>query len=167
MENKKQALKEMSFLLKSIQLGKAEYTSEVLSQFQELLKIDDYFTYREHYIELITVAFCFRTPRYTHPVKTAAAKYLDGIMSELKAIEWGLILSFLREGYVSKSLAMILTKHYTLITESGGPRKLVFDFIKGIKDQNGNLDENENITPFTEAQKKRVDDLYALYQLKV
>ena len=126
------------------------------------LSVDDYKELREQYVDVIRTAFFFRTPVYTHPVKTEAANFLDKIMTRYQEAEWGLILGLLTEGYVSKTLAGILIKHNELIIKTG-LGDFVARFIAEIKERNGNLEEDGTVCPFTPAQKKRIEDLYKIY----
>lgn len=127
------------------------------------LSVDDYKELREQYIDVVRTAFFFRTPVYTHPVKTEAANFLDKVMTRYQEAEWGLILGLLTEGYVSKTLAGILIKHSELIIKTG-LGEFVFRFIKEIKERNGNLEEDRTVTPFTDGQKKRIEQLFNLYR---
>lgn len=160
---KRQLLKELPLYFKAIQLGKVEYKPSILEAMKKELSVDDYKEFREQYIDVIRTAFFFRTPVYTHPLKTEAANFLDKLMSRYQEAEWGLILGLLTEGYVSKTLAGLLTKHSELIIKTG-LGEFVFRFIKGIKERNGNLEEDGTVTPFTAHQRKRIDELFALYR---
>ena len=83
-------------------------------------------------------------------------------MSRYQEAEWGLILGMLTEGYVSKTLAGLLVKHSELIIKTG-LGNFVARFISDIKERNGNLEEDDTISPFTPAQRKRIEELYAIY----
>lgn len=159
---KRQFLKELSLYFKAVQLGKAEYKPAILDAMKKELSVDDYKELREQYVDVIRTAFFFRTPVYTHPVKTEAANFLDKIMTRYQEAEWGLILGLLTEGYVSKTLAGILIKHNELIIKTG-LGDFVARFIAEIKERNGNLEEDGTVCPFTPAQKKRIEDLYKIY----
>ena len=159
---KRQFLKELSLYFKAVQLGKAEYKPAILDAMKKELSVDDYKELREQYVDVIRTAFFFRTPVYTHPVKTEAANFLDKIMTRYQEAEWGLILGLLTEGYVSKTLAGILIKHNELIIKTG-LGDFVARFIAEIKERNGNLEEDGTVSPFTPAQKKRIEDLYKIY----
>ena len=159
---KRQFLKELSLYFKAVQLGKAEYKPAILDAMKKELSIDDYKELREQYVDVIRTAFFFRTPVYTHPVKTEAANFLDKIMTRYQEAEWGLILGLLTEGYVSKTLAGILIKHNELIIKTG-LGDFAARFIAEIKERNGNLEEDGTVCPFTPAQKKRIEELYAIY----
>ena len=113
-------------------------------------------------MDLIRTAFFFRTPVYTHPVKTEAGNFLDKVMNRYQEAEWGLILGMLTEGYVSKTLAGLLVKHSELIIKTG-LGEFVARFISDIKGRNGNLEEDGSVSPFTPTQKKRIEELYAIY----
>ena len=158
----KKFLKELSLYFKAVQLGKAEYKPAILDAMKKELSVDDYKELREQYVDVIRTAFFFRTPVYTHPVKTEAANFLDKIMTRYQEAEWGLILGLLTEGYVSKTLAGILIKHNELIIKTG-LGDFVARFIAEIKERNGNLEEDGTVCPFTPAQKKRIEDLYKIY----
>ena len=159
---KRQFLKELSLYFKAVQLGKAEYKPAILDAMKKELSVDDYKELREQYVDVIRTAFFFRTPVYTHPVKTEAANFLDKIMTRYQEAEWGLILGLLTEGYVSKTLAGILIKHNELIIKTG-LGDFVARFIAEIKERNGNLEEDGTVCPFSPAQKKRIEDLYKIY----
>ena len=159
---KRQFLKELSLYFKAVQLGKAEYKPAILDAMKKELSVDDYKELREQYVDVIRTAFFFRTPVYTHPVKTEAANFLDKIMTRYQEAEWGLILGLLTEGYVSKTLAGILIKHNELIIKTG-LGDFVARFIAEIKERNGNMEEDGTVSPFTPAQKKRIEDLYKIY----
>lgn len=160
---KRQFLKELSLYFKAVQLGRAEYKPAILEAMKKELSVDDYKELREQYIDVVRTAFFFRTPVYTHPVKTEAANFLDKVMTRYQEAEWGLILGLLTEGYVSKTLAGILIKHSELIIKTG-LGEFVFRFIKEIKERNGNLEEDRTVTPFTDGQKKQIEQLFNLYR---
>lgn len=160
---KKKFLKELALYFKAVQLGKTEYNPTMLEAMKKELSVENYNIFREEYIDIIRTAFHFRTPVYTHPVKTEAANFLDAVMTRYKEAEWGLILGLLTEGYVSKTLANLLKKHADLLlpTALGG---FTYSFLKGIKDRGGNLEEDDTVSPFTEGQKKRIEELLTLYR---
>lgn len=160
---KRTALKEMSHYFRAIQLGKYEYNPNALNQLKKLLNIDDYDIYRDQYVELIRTAFLFRTPQFTHPIKTEAAKFLDAVMTKNQTVELGLILGLLTEKYISKSLAMVLENQASLIKKTGY-RSFIFQFAEDIFNRNGNLEEDGSVTPFTEGQRARVEKIYNLYK---
>lgn len=159
---KRQFLKELSLYFKAVQLNKAEYKPAILDAMKKELSVDDYKELREQYVDVIRTAFFFRTPVYTHPVKTEAGNFLDKVMSRYQEAEWGLILGLLTEGYVSKTLAGILIKHNELIIKTG-LGDFVARFIAEIKERNGNLEEDGSVSPFTPAQRKRIEELYSIY----
>lgn len=160
---KRQFLKELSLYFKAVQLGRADYKPAILEAMKKEFSVDDYKQLRDQYIDVIRTAFFFRTPVYTHPIKTEAANFMDKLMTHYQEAEWGLILGLLTEGYVSKTLAGILIKHSELIIKTG-LGQFVFQFIKGIKERNGNQEEDGTVTPFTYGQKKRIEELFALYR---
>lgn len=159
---KKKFLKELALYFKAVQLNKAEYKPAILEGMKKELTVDDFPQLREEYVDVIRTAFFFRTPVYTHPVKTEAANFLDKVMNRYQEAEWGLILGMLTEGYVSKTLAGILVKHSELIIQTG-LGCFVARFIADIKGRNGNLEEDGSVSPFTPTQKKRIEELYAIY----
>ena len=159
---KKKFLKELALYFKAVQLNKAEYKPAILESMKKELSVEDYPRLREEYVDLIRTAFFFRTVMYTHPVKTEAANFLDKVMTRYQEAEWGLILGMLTEGYVSKTLAGILVKHAELIIKTG-LGNFVARFINDIKERNGNLEEDGSVSPFTPAQRKRIEELYAIY----
>ena len=159
---KKKFLKELALYFKAVQLNKAEYKPAILESMKKELTVDDFPQLREEYVDLIRTAFFFRTPVYTHPVKTEAGNFLDKVMTRYQEAEWGLILGMLTEGYVSKTLAGILVKHSELIIQTG-LGCFVARFIADIKGRNGNLEEDGSVSPFTPTQKKRIEELYAIY----
>ena len=159
---KKKFLKELALYFKAVQLNKAEYKPAILESMKKELSVEDYPRLREEYVDLIRTAFFFRTVMYTHPVKTEAANFLDKVMTRYQEAEWGLILGMLTEGYVSKTLAGLLIKHSELIIKTG-LGCFVARFIADIKGRNGNLEEDGSVSPFTPTQKKRIEELYAIY----
>lgn len=159
---KKNFLKELALYFKAVQLGKTEYKPAILDTLKKELKVEDYPQLRDAYVDVIRTAFFFRTPVYTHPVKTEAADFLDKVMTQYQEAEWGLILGMLTEGYVSKTLAGILVKHAELIIKTG-LGNFVARFINDIKERNGNLEEDGSVSPFTPAQRKRIEELYDIY----
>ena len=159
---KKKFLRELALYFKAVQLNKAEYKPAILESMKKELTVDDFPQLREEYVDVIRTAFFFRTPVYTHPVKTEAANFLDKVMNKYQEAEWGLILGMLTEGYVSKTLAGILVKHAELIIKTG-LGCFVARFIADIKGRNGNLEEDGSVSPFTPTQKKRIEELYAIY----
>ncbi len=159
---KKKFLRELALYFKAVQLNKAEYKPAILESMKKELTVEDFPQLREEYVDLIRTAFFFRTPVYTHPVKTEAANFLDKVMNKYQEAEWGLILGMLTEGYVSKTLAGILVKHSELIIKTG-LGEFVARFISDIKERNGNLEEDGSVSPFTPTQKKRIEELYAIY----
>ena len=159
---KKKFLKELALYFKAVQLNKAEYKPAILESMKKELSVEDYPRLREEYVDLIRTAFFFRTVMYTHPVKTEAANFLDKVMTRYQEAEWGLILGLLTEGYVSKTLAGLLIKHSELIIKTG-LGCFVARFIADIKGRNGNLEEDDTISPFTPTQKKRIEELYSIY----
>lgn len=160
---KRTALKEMSHYFRAVQLGKFEYDPNVQNQLKKLLSIEDYDVFRDQYIELIRIAFLFRTPKYTHPIKTEAAKFLDAVMTKTQTVELGLLLGLLTEKYISKSLAMVLENQASLIKKSGYDY-FIFQFTEDIYNRNGNLEEDGSVTPFTDGQRARVEKIYNLYK---
>lgn len=160
---KRTALKEMSHYFRAVQLGKYEYNPHVLTQVKKLLTLEDYDVYRDQYIELIRTAFLFRTPQFTHPIKTEAAKFLDAVMTKTQTVELGLLLGLLTEKYISKSLAMVLENQTPLIKKSGYDY-FIFQFAEEIYNRNGNLEEDGSVTPFTDGQRARVEKIYNLYK---
>ena len=159
---KKKFLKELALYFKAVQLNKAEYKPAILEGMKKELTVDDFQQLHDEYVDVIRTAFFFRTPVYTHPVKTEAANFLDKVMTRYQEAEWGLILGLLTEGYVSKTLAGILVKHAELIIKTG-LGNFVARFINDIKERNGNLEEDGSVSPFTPAQRKRIEELYAIY----
>ena len=159
---KKKFLKELALYFKAVQLNKAEYKPAILDTLKKELCVEDFPQLREEYVDLIRTAFFFRTPVYTHPVKTEAGNFLDKVMTRYQEAEWGLILGMLTEGYVSKTLAGLLIKHSELIIKTG-LGCFVARFIADIKGRNGNLEEDGSVSPFTPTQKKRIEELYAIY----
>lgn len=159
---KKKFLKELALYFKAVQLNKAEYKPAILEGMKKELTVDDFQQLHDEYVDVIRTAFFFRTPVYTHPVKTEAADFLDKVMTRYQEVEWGLILGLLTEGYVSKTLAGILVKHSELIIKSG-LGNFVARFIADIKGRNGNLEEDGSVSPFTPTQKKRIEELYSIY----
>ena len=159
---KKKFLRELALYFKAVQLNKAEYKPAILEGMKKELTVEDFPQLREEYVDLIRTAFFFRTPVYTHPVKTEAANFLDKVMNKYQEAEWGLILGMLTEGYVSKTLAGLLVKHSELIIKTG-LGEFVARFISDIKERNGNLEEDGSVSPFTPTQKKRIEELYAIY----
>ena len=159
---KKKFLRELALYFKAVQLNKAEYKPAILESMKKELTVDDFPQLREEYVDVIRTAFFFRTPVYTHPVKTEAGNFLDKVMNRYQEAEWGLILGMLTEGYVSKTLAGLLVKHSELIIKTG-LGEFVARFISDIKGRNGNLEEDGSVSPFTPTQKKRIEELYAIY----
>lgn len=159
---KKKFLKELALYFKAVQLGKTEYKPAILDTMKKELCVEDFPQLHDEYVDVIRTAFFFRTPVYTHPVKTEAANFLDKVMTRYQEAEWGLILGLLTEGYVSKTLAGILVKHAELIIKTG-LGNFVARFINDIKERNGNLEEDGSVSPFTPAQRKRIEELYAIY----
>lgn len=159
---KKKFLKELALYFKAVQLNKAEYKPAILETLKKELTVDDFPQLREEYVDVIRTAFFFRTPVYTHPVKTEAGNFLDKVMTRYQEVEWGLILGLLTEGYVSKTLASLLVKHAELIIKTG-LGEFVARFISDIKERNGNLEEDGSVSPFTPAQRKRIEELYSIY----
>lgn len=159
---KKKFLRELALYFKAVQLNKAEYKPAILDTLKKELCVEDFPQLREEYVDVIRTAFFFRTPVYTHPVKTEAGNFLDKVMTRYQEAEWGLILGMLTEGYVSKTLAGILVKHSELIIKTG-LGCFVARFIADIKGRNGNLEEDGSVSPFTPAQRKRIEELYAIY----
>lgn len=160
---KRKKLQEISHNLRAIQLGKIQYNDDTLIVLKHLLVVDDYDIYREQYIEVIRTAFLFRTPVFTHPVKTAAENFLDAVMTKTKIVELGLILGLLTEGYISKTLAKLLVSQAKLIKKYHYA-SFIFNFANEIYSRNGNLEEDGSVTPFTASQEKRVKEIYDLYK---
>lgn len=159
---KKKFLRELALYFKAVQLNKAEYKPAILDTLKKELCVEDFPQLREEYVDVIRTAFFFRTPVYTHPVKTEAGNFLDKVMTRYQEAEWGLILGMLTEGYVSKTLAGLLVKHSELIIKTG-LGNFVARFISDIKERNGNLEEDDSVSPFTPAQRKRIEELYSIY----
>lgn len=159
---KKKFLRELALYFKAVQLNKAEYKPAILDTLKKELCVEDFPQLREEYVDVIRTAFFFRTPVYTHPVKTEAGNFLDKVMTRYQEAEWGLILGMLTEGYVSKTLAGLLVKHSELIIKTG-LGNFVARFISDIKERNGNLEEDGSVSPFTPAQRKRIEELYSIY----
>lgn len=161
--DKRTALKEISLYFHEVQLGKREFHPEALKQLKKLLTVKDYSYYRDQYMEVIRSAFCFRTVEITHPAKTEAANFLNKVMAETKTVELGLILGFLTDGYISKSLAIVLEKQAQLIKDEGFG-SFIFRFAEEIYNRQGTLEEDGTITPFKPSQKTRVERIYNLYK---
>lgn len=164
--DKHKKLENLEYQISLIRFGKEKSTTELLKKMDELLSIEDYSSFRDDYIGIIRNAFCIRTVQITDPTKNKAADFLDRIMNEVKIVEPGLILGLLTEGYISKTLARILVRHSRLIIDAGYG-EFVLRFVREIRDRKGNLNEDGTTSPFTPAQKKRVDDLFEIYKSSI
>ena len=160
---KRQLLKELTAELKAFQAGLREYDSSVEKKIKASLSLDDYEFARDEYIDLLRTGFYFRTPKYTHPVKTIIANFVDEMIEKLHCVEWGLIIGLLSGGYISKSLARILVNHRDIIIETG-LGEFVYRFAQDIWKRGGNLEEDGSVSPFTQGQIVRVNTIIDLYR---